>query len=148
MKYFMYGFSTQCLTVVMYHVVGKIWQGKGLANVLFLSIWEKRLVIEQISQKVIIAGTNLDGFQFGKLQTIRQIYQNFLLPNSPIIQPMMMLQFRYNQPLNPFLGSNLETQPCIFYVTGAATKQGLSQLIQLDHTCINLNHLFLRVLGF
>jgi len=37
---------------------GKVWQGKSLANLLILNIWQ----MNRFSQKVIIVSRNLDGF--------------------------------------------------------------------------------------
>ena len=80
MKYFMYGFSTQYFTVSMYHIAGKFGREKIGKFTLFKYL-AKKLANEQISQEVIFVSTNLDGFQFGNLQAICQIYQTFLPPS-------------------------------------------------------------------
>ena len=41
---------------------GKVWQGKGLVNLLFSSIWKNVWSINRSSKRLVIVSTNLDRF--------------------------------------------------------------------------------------
>jgi len=60
----------------------KVWQGKSLADLLVLNIWQKKVwQMNRFSQKAIIVTRNLDGFSLANQMMIHQICQTLSPPN-------------------------------------------------------------------